>query len=121
MNTDISESISKAIANLRERDCYIKDNFWYGINTLFPMKGWKKKRIGLKFYSVFADDDCGNEYLTNKTNQVFFWDHETDDVTEIHDSIIRFLNELEKTPDVKLKPGQVISSWIDPDFKPEFD
>ena len=121
MNTELTEVISKVRGNLSEHNCFIKDDFWYGIRTLFPADQWKKKRIGFKVFSIFADDDCGNEYLTNKNKLVFFWDHETGDIIEIHKSIIGFLNSLEKTPDVELRPEDVISVWVDPDFKPEFD
>jgi hypothetical protein len=50
---------------------------------------------------------------------VSYWDHEQpDSPTELAESFLSFLDLLEPfdATAVELKPGQVISAWIDPDF-----
>lgn len=72
-----------------------------------------------------AEDGCGNYvWLEPDAGAVFFWDHELDESgVRIADSFEDFLALLRPfdPSSVKLKPGQVIRVWIDPNFKPEFD
>ncbi len=72
-----------------------------------------------------AEDSCGNYvWLDHKSGAVFFWDHEQDsDGEKIADTFDLFLADLQPfdPKSVNLKPGQVKSAWIDPNFKPEFD
>ena len=72
----------------------------------------------------FAEDDCGNYfYVRPETGAVHFWDHEVEggdeQVAEDATSFVEGLKPLDATR-VQLEPGQVISAWIDPSFKPEF-
>lgn len=68
-----------------------------------------------------ADDASGNIFYINPTSEaVYFWDHEIDsDGIKIASSFSEFLNKLQKfdANKIKLKPGQVKSVWIDPDFR----
>lgn len=68
-----------------------------------------------------ASDDCGNfVYLNPKDNAIYFWDHEVAaTIHKLADSFTRFLAILKPFDgsQIKLKPGQVKSVWIDPDFK----
>jgi hypothetical protein len=63
---------------------------------------------------------------------VFFWDHELEEeegeepswanMFLLAETFTEFLENLRKfdAGSVQLKPGQVKSAWMDPDFKPEF-
>lgn len=72
----------------------------------------------------FAEDDCGNYfYVMLETGAVHFWDHEVEGLDErLAEDVASFVQRL--TPfdaaGVQLAPGQVISVWVDPSFKPEF-
>ncbi len=74
---------------------------------------------------AIAEDDCGNYvWLEPRTGAVFFWDHEQDEhgvlIADNFDDFLALLQPFDPSS-IKLGPGQVISAWIDPDFKPEFD
>jgi hypothetical protein len=53
-----------------------------------------------------------------KEGRVFFWDHETAGLPQLSSDFDSFLSLLEpfNIDDIKLKPGQLKSAWIDPDF-----
>jgi hypothetical protein len=72
-----------------------------------------------------AEDGCGNYfYLSLRSGGVFFWDHEIDGGdTALASTLAEFISALAPfdNSSVKLAPGQVISAWINPTFKPEFD
>lgn len=62
-------------------------------------------------------------YLDSRRFEVFFWDHEVDSGDKrIASSFGEFLSKLEPfdIDSINLKPGQVISGWVDPNFKPKF-
>jgi hypothetical protein len=82
---------------------------------------WQKRKIGERDFSMFAEDGCGNEFFTDDGGEVFFWDHETDDLVPLSDSVVTFLSSLVAPPEVHLKPAQVKRVWADPNFNPRFD
>ncbi len=104
---------------------YFKDSegMWYG-----PMRsiGIIPKPIGDALAAAestpFATDSCGN-YFVLTPHGIAFWDHETDDLKTLSLTNEDFIaNVFENAPEVSFKPGMVvISSWEDPNFKPEFD
>lgn len=70
-----------------------------------------------------AESPSGNFiYIRKGSFDVFFWDHEVDDDKRLATSFSEFIDGL--TPfdidTIQLKPDQVKSVWVDPDFKPEF-
>ncbi|QDT46829.1 SMI1 / KNR4 family protein [Symmachiella dynata] len=71
----------------------------------------------------FAWAEGGNDMVIDmgKDGAVLFWDHETAEVTKIANDFNEFLSLLLRfnIDDVKLDPGQVTNSWIDPDFLKE--
>jgi hypothetical protein len=75
----------------------------------------------LDIWTPFADDDCGNLFAASGVGHIAFWNHETGKITKLADSIDEFAAHCTKNDDVELKEGQVISTWVNPDFKPEFD
>ena len=68
----------------------------------------------------FAEDGCGNFFLLDK-GSVLFWDHETDEVTELTTDFEDFRRRCtEEEPDIELNKDQIISVWIDPEFAKEY-
>ena len=77
-----------------------------------------------------AEDDCGNRICLSLAEHdcgaVFFWDHETEadesepaddrNLYRVASSFTAFLAALRAAPPVELQPGQVLSTWIDPEF-----
>jgi len=68
-----------------------------------------------------AWDDCGNYVVVDEDQQgaVFFWDHELPEpLTKLASDFGEFLNLLQPfdPASVQVKPGQVKSAWIDPEF-----
>jgi SMI1-KNR4 cell-wall len=54
-----------------------------------------------------------------KKGEVYFWDHELpEQITKVGNNFEAFISNLEPfdTESIKLRPGQVKSAWIDPDF-----
>ncbi len=50
---------------------------------------------GTERFWIFADDGCGNGYMTDPAQEdgaVFFHDHETGEISEICDSLVRFMS-----------------------------
>jgi len=121
MQLKISDAIEKAKSTLKERDSFCAGGHWYGIRRLFAMSDWKERKSDEKVYSAFAEDSCGNEFFTDDAGAVFFWDHETDDIVPLSNSLVTFLSTLVRLPEVHLKPGQVKRVWGNPNFKPTFD
>ena len=121
MHTQITDAIEKAKLTLKESDSFCVDGHWYGIRRLFAMSDWQERKFGERVFSMFAEDSCGNEFLADDARAVFFWDHETDDIIPLSDSLLTFLSSLVRFPEVHLKPGQVKRVWGDPNFKPTFD
>jgi hypothetical protein len=121
MTPQISEAIENAKRTLKVRDSIFANGCWYGIRQLFVENEWREKPIDQHSYYVFAEDDCGNEYLTDDTGRVYFWDHETDALIPLSESLVVFLSSLVPSPEVNLKSGQVKRVWVDPSFKPKFD
>lgn len=71
-----------------------------------------------------AQDTCGNFVLIDEMRggEVQFWDHERDDPpVRLAAALGEFLDALRPAEEVVLKPGQVESAWIDPDFLKEID
>jgi hypothetical protein len=69
-----------------------------------------------KFGTPFAEDSSGNLFTRTESGRVCFWDHETDDLTVIASSWEEFVSGCVPPREVKLKPGQVKSAWMDPEF-----
>ena len=71
-----------------------------------------------------AEASSGNfVYFKKGSPSIYFWDHEIDHDRKLASSFMEFLNALRPFDfaSVQLKPGQVKSVWVDPNFKPEFD
>jgi hypothetical protein len=69
--------------------------------------------------NVIAEDECGN-YFIEVAGEVFFWDHETSERTLLSSSIHNFISGCAAPSEIELKPDQVTSAWIDPEFAKKF-
>lgn len=106
LGDDISVSVDRfiSVAELSKRTSGVEG---------FPKNAW-----------AVAECPSGDFIYIEKSSQyVFFWDHEIDKDRKIASSFGEFLKALKPhdVNSVQLKPGQVKSVWVDPDFKPQFD
>jgi hypothetical protein len=67
-------------------------------------------------HQTIAEDDCGNFFAVLESGAIAFWDHETDALTPLAISLQQFMANCTDPASVKLKPGQVKSVWINPEF-----
>ena len=95
-----------------------------GVNRFIPVSEILKERARVedtptKAYPV-AWAEGGNYVFVDESQNgaVFFWDHETQERTELAPSFGTFLDLLEPFDirKIELKPGQVKKVWIDPEF-----
>ena len=71
----------------------------------------------------FGEDDSGNFVcICAEDHRVYFWDHEIDNDKVVAENFGEFLERLEPfdLSSIRLKPGQDLGGWVDPDFKTEF-
>ena len=83
--------------------------------ALRRVAGRVPKVLSLSHGEVFAEDECGN-YFLSQGDQVLFWDHETGEFRTLADSFQLFLARLERLTSPTLKPGQVKRAWLAPAF-----
>ena len=101
----------------------------FQIQEIYDYSEWENRTDELKRHDwefrigevVFAADSNGNFFTICSDGSVSFLDHETDERTYLCESLAQFEEHLEEPQDVALPPQKVISVWVDPDFKPEFD
>jgi len=96
-----------------------------GVNAFIPIRDIANEQnrienLPRKAYPV-AWAEGGNYVFIDEGNRgrVFFWDHqEPENTTQIAESFGAFLALLEPfdVKSIELKPGQVKSAWINPDF-----
>ena len=77
----------------------------------------RPKRFPLHLVPI-GEDDCGNLICLSLSapNCVSFFDHETNEHHPIATSFSALTESLHPAAPVQLRPGQVKSAWIDPDF-----
>jgi hypothetical protein len=109
--------IQPARRRLATRSFLAVGDDWYGVRAFLPAKEIRSEFVGSRSRVRFAEDECGNYFTLSKSDgRVWFWDHETGKSTMMATNLTSFLTALAKMPEVKLKPGQVKSVWIDPKF-----
>jgi hypothetical protein len=67
-------------------------------------------------YDALAEDSCGNFFTKTIDGAVCVWDHETDQLIRLADSLPDFLAGCVEPEPVELDPKRVKSVWIDPQF-----
>lgn len=88
----------------------------YGGIIRLPKTARKFSTLDGIIFDALADDGVGNFFTTALDGTVFFWDHETDDLTRIASSVAEFVGNCVVPEPVELDPSQVMSVWIDPTF-----
>jgi hypothetical protein len=108
-------------------------NEFLSIKEILEQKNVMKDRLPPSAWPIaFAE---GGNYVClvcEGNSGVYFWDHEFeqedginpnwDNMYELSSTFREFMQAIRKfnINDVELKPEQVKSVWVDPDFKPEF-
>lgn len=102
-------------------------NDMVGVNSFIPASEIVDKSHSIDGLSSrllpFAEDGSGNFVCIGVgDHKVYFWDHEIEGDSVVADSFSKFLERLEPfdLSAIQLKPGQVKSVWVNPNFKPEF-
>jgi len=67
-------------------------------------------------YGALAEDPCGNFFTKTIDGAIWFWDHETDQLIRLADSLPDFLAGCVEPEPINLDPSRVKSVWIDPEF-----
>ena len=70
---------------------------------------------------VFAEDSNGNFFTIESQGRVHFLDHETDERVRLAETLDEFGSKLKEPREADIPPHKVISVWVDPNFKPEFE
>jgi hypothetical protein len=91
---------------------------FYSIAEVAAARRQLADRMSEAFLPI-ADVEGGNYVclgLSPRSSGVLFWDHETEEATHISSSFSKFIDDLRPFDpgSVVLKPGQVVSAWIDP-------
>jgi len=63
MKPDIQQAVTRAKTTLDRKNTFIVGDDWYGVRTLFDVADWRTRKNAFRSYNVFAEDDCGNEFL----------------------------------------------------------
>jgi hypothetical protein len=117
--------------NLAIRNELEKNGDTFQVREIYNQAQSKKKTSELVDYGwpinsdeeVIGADYNGNFYTIQYDGSVYFRDHETDARTLLASTINAFVDDLKKpvVESIELRDDQVISVWIKPGFKPEFD
>ena len=121
MRASIQQAVEIAIAALSKRDTFKTSTNEFRLRTIFPVQSWRKHTEPCRQAGslVLGEDDCGNFFLYAPDGSVSFWDHETDQETVLAASVEEFCDSLVEPKPFVLRPGQVKTVWIDPDFLDE--
>jgi hypothetical protein len=128
MESDYTEIICKAIANLSEKSEFAKDRIAYGVHDLYPFNTWKEKTNQMSKCDwhfnegelAFATDDCGNYFTIQIDGSIWFLDHETDERAKLAKDLCEFVDGLRPPKKIDLPPHKVLKVWSNPNFKPKF-
>lgn len=101
----------------------------YEVREVYDVSTWEERTNQLKGNDwtfipgelAFAEDSNGNFFTIDSKGRVHFLDHETDERVHLAETLDEFGSKLKEPRDVDLPPHKVISVWVDPDFKPEFE
>jgi streptogramin lyase len=81
-----------------------------------PRAASKFETLDGRAFDLVAADPSGNCFTVTQDGAVWFWDHETDDLGKVSNSVAEFVAHCVVPSPVELKPGQVKSVWMDPAF-----
>ncbi|MGL4672000.1 SMI1/KNR4 family protein [Cetobacterium sp.] len=63
------------------------------IENIFKVNSWLKKEFG-DIYFAIASDPAGNYIVFNKKYEIYFWNHELNEVQFVQNSFQSFIKEL---------------------------
>jgi len=121
MSASINQAVERAIAVLSKRHAFRVGANEFEVRTLLPVTSWRQHTEPcLQPGSlVVGEDSCGNLFLCAPGGSVSFWDHETDEEMVLSATMEEFCDGLFEPTPVVIRPGQVKSVWIDPEFLAE--
>ena len=130
MNKKVSiETIQEIKENLNRFSEVKTDEDVYELREVYEFSAWKIKTNELLKLEwifepdelVFAEDSCGNYFIIRNYSSIYFLDHETDKRIFLSENVDDFKRIIQKPKKEDLPEHKVISTWIDPDFKAQFD
>ena len=130
LGTGISQSYRAFLEShdgaIPESNCFdLGPNNASGVRKFIPAAEILRHRVYVddiseKAYPV-AEDACGNFIIIDEalSGAVFFWDHETSDVTQVAINFAEFLESLRPfdSSSIALKPSHIHRVWVDPEFR----
>lgn len=121
MRASIQQAVERAIAALPKRNAFKTGSDEFAVHTLFPVQTWRPHTEPCRQTGslILGEDDGGNLFLQAPDGSVSFWDHETDEETVLATSVEQFCDSLVEPTPVVLRPEQVKSAWINPEFLDE--
>jgi len=121
MRASIHQAVERAIAGLSKRHALRLGADEFEVRTLLPVASWRQHTEPCRQAGslVVGEDSCGNVFLCAPDGSVSFWDHETDEETVLTATIEEFCDSLVEPTPVALRPEQLKSVWIDPEFLAE--
>ena len=128
MNT--KEITENAIRNLPKR-CELKvGDGYFTVQEIFPVDRIEEENNRLRKWEwefresevAIGGDPNGNLFTQFKTF-VWFWDHESNERKKLSESLHEFFHSLKEPEDIgiNLDPKNIITGWVDPNFKSEWD
>lgn len=121
MRASTHEAVESAIAGLSNRHAFRLGADEFEVRTLLPVASFRQHTEPCRQAGslVVGEDSCGNLFLCAPDGSVSFWDHETYEETVLSATIEEFCDSLVEPKPVVLRPEQVKSAWIDPEFLAE--
>jgi hypothetical protein len=121
MRPSIERAVVQAIAGLSKRHAFRVGKQEFEVRTFYPVTSWQRHAEPCRHPGslIVGEDSCGNLFLYAPDGSVSFWDHETNEEMVLALSIEEFCNSLVEPTPLVLRPGQVKSAWINPEFLAE--
>jgi hypothetical protein len=88
----------------------------YGPIRVLRQRSKRFSRLDGSSCEALAEDSCGNYFTEMEDGGIWFWDHETDELICLANSVSEFVKHCANPSPVKLDAKQVKSLWIDPKF-----
>lgn len=118
MKSRIDSLLNRALEHFPKRRVFKGRDAEFEVHELLDFVSWRpaERTCDVADAMVFASDPCGNSFLYLTDGTAAFWDHETNEVTVLCDTLEEFCLSLVEPDSTELAPDQVISAWIDPSF-----
>jgi hypothetical protein len=104
---------TKLLAIRGKQFVHPKTKVIYGLFRL-PSEVVNFSTLDKRQYQALAEDECGNYIAELESGSVWFWDHETDAMEKLAESVPEFIGACTDPTPIEVDPTQVESVWIDP-------